>query len=556
MNYRLISWILACCLGLPVAVFAQPASSLSPGATQQRSQDTLEFYKLDKLLDESRKEDAQIEKLPVAPEETAERPEKASFLLSRVVTNTSRILSEEEIRKVTAPYEGREASIDDLFRLIDELNALYAERKIVTARAFLPPQKISDGIVEIRLVESLLGKVIIEGNKDTRSSYIANQFTLRGGELLTMTRLEQELQRFNRLNDVLVRAELRRGEEPLTTDCLLKVTEPAPYSLLVYADNAGQKDTGRERVGALFSVRSLTGRRDALSLGANGSEGTRAGYLSYDTPVHASGTRLGLSYNINTIKVVDGIFEPLKITGESSDLDLYLSQPLHVAEDRQLKGHAGFHWKKSTTDFDDVELFATKVRSAYAGLVFQQAATSSVFYGRGEVTVGFDDFGGDRSFVRGNIDLAYRRQLAGGFGMLLRGSGQLADTHLLPSMEQFQLGGIATVRGYSEGLKLGDDGYFTSLELYVPMPAWKVGGKSFGEMVRGVAFVDHGGAFPYKGNGESIDHKDFLTSVGGGVIFQLSQYLSGRLYVGVPLGEREEGQDDAKVHFFIQSNLL
>lgn len=556
MNYRLLSWVMACCLGLPGAVYAQPASSLSPGATQQRSQDTLEFYKLDKLLDESRKEAPRVEQPPVVPEGAEERPVKASFLLSRVVTNPSRILSEEAIRKVAAPYEGREVSIDDLFRLLDELNGLYAERKIVTARAFLLPQKISDGVVEIRLVESLLGRVQIEGNKDTRSSYIADRFTLPRGELLTLTRLEQELQRFNRLNDIAVRAELRRGEEPLTTDCILKIIEPSPYALLVYADNAGQKDTGRERGGVLFSVRSLTGRRDVLSLGGNGSEGTRAGYLSYETPVHPSGTRMGLSYNINTIKVVDGVFEPLKITGESSDLDLYLSQPLHVAEDALLKGDAGFHWKKSTTDFDDVELFATKVRSAYAGLVYQQADASSVFYGRGEVTVGFDDFGGDRSFVRGNVDLAYRRQFAGGFGMLLRGSGQLADVHLLPSMEQFQLGGIATVRGYSEGLKLGDDGYFASLELYAPAPAWTVGGKRLNEMVKGVAFVDHGGAFPYKGDGESIDHKDFLTSVGGGVIFQLSQYLSGRLYIGFPLGEREENQDEARVHFFVQSNLL
>jgi hemolysin activation/secretion protein len=123
-------------------------------------------------------------------------------------------------------------------------------------------------------------------------------------------------------------------------------------------------------------------------------------------------------------------------------------------------------------------------------------------------------------------------------------------------MEQFQIGGMATVRGYSEGLKIGDDGYFVSLEMHTPMPQWKIFGQALHEMVQGVLFVDHGGAFPYKGNDESIDHTDYLTSVGGGMLFQFSQYLGGRVYLGVPLGERENDQDSLRLHFFLQSRFF
>lgn len=536
---------------------AQTPGSISPGALQKRSQDTLEFYKLDQRLDRPVEEETQVQELPADQEKIPpERIARTAFLLRKVVTNASQVLPEADIRAVATAYEGREVTIEDLFQLVDDLNKLYVDRKVLTAKAFLLPQKVTDGVVEIRLIESQLGQVIVEGNTDTSASYIAGHFTSQPGELLTLDKLERELRRFNRLNDVLVKAELRRGAAPLTTDCVLKVTEPLSHAFLLYSDNAGQEETGLERLGALFAVKSLSGRRDPLSFGVNASRGSKAAMLSYSTPVHYTGTRLGVSYNVDTIEVVDGIFEPLDITGESSDLDLNLSQPLLVRQDAQLGARVGFHWKKSTTDFDDVTLFETKVRSAYVGFDYQDSTEASSFYGRGEVTGGFDDFGGDRSFFKANLDLAFRTQLPQGFSMLLRGAGQIADAHLLPSMEQFQIGGMATVRGYSEGLKLGDDGYFVSLELYPPMPAWKIHDQPLSEMVKGILFVDHGGAFPYKGNDESIDHTDFLTSVGGGLLFEFSQYLGGRVYLGIPLGDREEDQDSVKLHFFLQSRFL
>lgn len=552
------STVLSCLLlfstVLPAGAATESLGGVSPGAVQKHSQDTREFYQLENLLQRPAQDESRLQKMPEDEEAApAEKKPEASFLLRKVVTNPSNVLTAEEIAEVTAAYEGRIVSIDELFQLVEAINKLYADHQVLTAKAFLPPQKINDGLVEIRLVESRLGKMSIEGNADTSAPYISGHFSLQPGELLALDKLEEELRRFNRLNDVTIKAELHRGEIPLTTDCVLTVTEPSPYSFLLYADNTGQKDTGRERIGAVATVRSVLGRRDPLSLAANASEGTRALLISYSIPVNSQGTRLGASYNVNTIKVIDGIFESLDITGESSDVDLKLSHPLKISSEVQIGAQAGFHWKKSTTDFDDVNFFLTKVRSAYAGFDYQKIGEGSVTFGRGEVIGGFDDFGGDRSFFKINLDLAYRKELSYGFGTLLRGAGQIADVHLLPAMEQFQLGGMATVRGYSEGIRLGDDGYLASWELYTPMPSWKVLDHPLGQMVKGVIFVDHGGAFPYKGKGESNDHTDYLTGAGAGLLFQFTQYLGGRAYLAAPLGEREEHQDSVKVHFFLQS---
>ena len=127
----------------------------------------------------------------------------------------------------------------------------------------------------------------------------------------------------------------------------------------------------------------------------------------------------------------------------------------------------------------------------------------------------------------------------------------------MPSTEQFQLGGLASVRGYTEGLLVGDKGYFVSAEVNFPLRP--TGGDAsddlFGGQVRGAVFLDHGGAFPYKGNGQGRSKDDYLTSFGFGALFNFTKMLTGQLYVGFPTAERR-GESDPRVHFTLQMPLF
>lgn len=52
----------------------------------------------------------------------------------------------------------------------------------------------------------------------------------------------------------------------------------------------------------------------------------------------------------------------------------------------------------------------------------------------------------------------------------LRGSYQvIPNSKYIPYLDQFQTGGLATVRGYSEGICMGKNGYFFSGELMFPL---------------------------------------------------------------------------------------
>ena len=70
-------------------------------------------------------------------------------------------------------------------------------------------------------------------------------------------------------------------------------------------------------------------------------------------------------------------------------------------------------------------------------------------------------------------------------------------------------------------------------------------------------FAEHGGTFPFKGAGEPVEPDDFLTSAGLGVMWDLSDRISGRVSLGFPLTDNDHETDPRMpfVHFFVQLDL-
>ena len=122
-------------------------------------------------------------------------------------------------------------------------------------------------------------------------------------------------------------------------------------------------------------------------------------------------------------------------------------------------------------------------------------------------------------------------------------------------------GGVATVRGYSEGLLIGRSGYILSGELLFPIFPKTIKNKDktkeypfLGSYMKGFVFADHAGIFPYKGTGlgkEGYNQNDFLISIGGGVRINLPKDISLRLSWGIPLmnNNHEEVDRWGRFHF-------
>lgn len=554
---RFVLFILICFASAMAS--AIDLQSVDPGAIQKRTGDVQEYYRLEKML----KEEATPAEKPQIEDETSATPvekrgDETRIVIKEIVTDKSEILSEAEIRKVTAVYEGKSYAIKDLFEIVEKLNALYKSKGFITAKALLPPQKVEGGVVRIRLVEGRVGNVLVEGNEHTRESFFLRKFSLKKGDLVRIDTLGKDLTYFNAVNDVRVWATLSPGKLPGQTDVLLKTEEPPNYEVSLLADNAGTETVGKERVGLKLVDYSLFGYRDPLILTGYLSQGTRTAFAGYSFPINGLGTRISAGYDLNQVEVQSGPFADLDVGGDSYSYNFNLNHPLIFSPAFSMNLFAGYQHNDSSTDFAGVTIARTRVNSVPMGFDLKLLDDQGLLYCRNTLISGLESSEGGEAFLLYKLDVVRTLIHTDEVTTIFRGNLQLSDTRLLVSTEQFQVGGLSSVRGFPEGFLVGDEGYFLSAEIKFPLLSTdrELFGSSLSKRLKGAFFVDHGAAFPYRGSGGSSSHEDFITSVGVGLAMNISRYLTGRIDLGFPFEKHGKDINSFQLHFTLQSMVF
>jgi hemolysin activation/secretion protein len=550
-KYRLLSTIRWAVLGATVAgAWGQVPSTLDPGAVHQQSSDTDQYYDLLNRIQQNRnarkpdKVETQLPRSGITQVPTAQQ-----FLLRRVETTPeSAILSPVDIAAITNKYQGRQVSINDLESMVAEFNAAYSARGYITARAVLPPQKVVSGVVRVQFVEARLGKVIVKNNQATKPAYFVDRIGYESGDLIQLDEVNRALVRLNATNDEKVKALLRPGETFGTTDLVLEVQPVPRFNFALTGDDAGLVATGRQRAGASETVSSLFGYRDPLSIGVDWSDGMWSGFLSYNFPITDGDLRLGPEVSYNTIRVRPSAVQKLPLSGGFYDIGLRLSRPLFAGERFLWNGYITPHFQESTLESKGFPISDIPVRAMELGTSLQLSDTRGFFVINASTTGGDYNAGRLDAFVKFDGSASRFQNLGKGFVAILRGQGQAkaADPEPLPPSQQFQIGGLSTVRGYPEGSFIGDTGYALSAEIDSPLPfgGKKLFGIPWGRRLEAAAFIDHAGLLD--------PHTIYLTGTGGGLIVKLSRYFQGRVYLGTPLEHRSQ-YHPTQVHFAIEA---
>jgi hemolysin activation/secretion protein len=334
--------------------------SVDPGAIQRRQMEE----------EQRRRQEEQERAKPTPPinreglRKPAERPadNTVRFLVREITFSPSKILGSAELEKAAAAFRGREVTLADLQQLTAAIDAAYRARRIVTAEALIPPQDVSQGVVHVRLIEGKVGRTAINGNGYTRTRYIENRLRLQPRELVDLDRLESAMVRFNRTNDAQVRASLKPGVEPGTSDFQIDVAEPRRDDLRLMLDNFGSPGTGRTRLTAAYLHRSLFGRKDDVSVSDTAAKGQNSSAIGYGMPVNTWGGRVDLGFNFDKTAIKNGGLESLRITGQSRAWTLSLRQPTLLSQRMQLDVIASAQKRDSTNWIDDVFLNDTRTR--------------------------------------------------------------------------------------------------------------------------------------------------------------------------------------------------
>ena len=198
-----------------------------------------------------------------------------------------------------------------------------------------------------------------------------------------------------------------------------------------------------------------------------------------------------------------------------------------------------------------------QVTSIDVGLNMRKDTKYGIWYMNQNASMALPIFDSESSYFKYSGGVLRLHDFSHGVIGQLRGSYQIIpNSKHIPYLDQFQTGGLATVRGYSEGVMLGKSGYFFSGELMFPLLPRTITTKEgrtrsfIGNYLKGAVFADTAGIFPYVGE-DIYGGSYFLASVGMGLRVQLPGDLSARLYWGYPLinNAYEQHRHMGRFHF-------
>ena len=207
------------------------------------------------------------------------------FLLEKInfEGNTVKDIKEADLQALAREVLGEDVYFDELLEVCSKVTNLYRSKGYLTSYATVPPQRIVDGVATIKIVESKVGEMNIEGEKWTREWYlkhiIMGKAGLREGDVFNAKNLQRAMKEINKEDYVQVQTEIERqkdGDE--NTAITLNVRDRFPIDFNVTYDDYGRSYTGAQRVSFLLGMHNLTGLGDKiyggsiLSSGSTGSE--------------------------------------------------------------------------------------------------------------------------------------------------------------------------------------------------------------------------------------------------------------------------------------------
>ena len=433
---------------------------------------------------------------PEAP--AAESPSGSECIDIELIEVTGvTLLSTGAVARVTAPYEGRCLALEDLNGALQQLSFLYLERGYVTSRAYLPEQDLSDGSLEIVVVEGFLEAIVMDGEAERHAGRIGTAFPGLQGSLVNLRDIEQGLDQLNRLASNQATIELAAGAE--LGGSLLHVSKGAGkrWHASIGTDNLGGAFTGQQQTRLTLGYDDLVGINDQWS--ASYQRSTTSHPLDFSDPGPHSDTiagSLSVPYGYTTLAVngtwnqyqsqLAGQIAAIKTSGNSKSARGSLTQVIYRDEVAKLSAAAALNWQ-ATENFvagQRVEVSSRITSTAAFDLVYARQLFGGQTTGSLGLEHGLDIWGAESDakaaadapraqFRKITYSLGHAQPLRLGpltalYSVSL--SGQWSPD-LLFGAQQMSLGGTGTIRGVREAVLTGNLAQMVRNDFTLRLPA-------------------------------------------------------------------------------------
>lgn len=383
---------------------------------------------------------------------------------------------------------GQRLDMAGLQALADRVSEHYRSQGYLFARAYLPAQRLDDGVLDIVVLEGRYGQVSARGDAALAGPAQGFLSALQPGELIQSAPLERATLLLSDQPGIAIRPVVRPGQSTGAGDLLIEVSATPRWRGELSLDNHGSRYTGSTRASGSLVADSPFGFGDQLTLKAMLSEDQQwLGHASYSLPLGSAGWRAQIGH-ARTRYQLGKQFSSLQASGTADTSSATLSYAWLRSRQSNLSLALSPQHKRLKDDQD-----ATQTRSRKSSQVlpislqFDHRDTlggGGLSYGSLGLSLGrlkLDDAlrAGDAasarsqgSFRKLSLDLARQQATAlPGLTVYARLSAQWASKNL-DSSEDFGLGGASGVRAYPSGEGFGDDGHLAQLELRYSLGAF------------------------------------------------------------------------------------
>jgi hemolysin activation/secretion protein len=390
-------------------------------------------------------------------------------------------LSSETLLAQLGPLPEQAQSLADIEALALRVARLYKRAGYPFVQVVVPPQRVSDGVLTLRVIEGRLGRSTVQSQDPLAQGA---QAFLDAGLPIGQPIHEQQLERTMLLIDdqpgYNLKPILKPGAAFGESALVAQVERQNRVSGDVGIDNTGNRSTGVNRLKASLAINSPFIFGDRIGINAMSTDQNMwLGSLDYERPLGATGWRGMVGWS-RTSYLLGGPFEALEASGYAETSTVKGSYYAVRSQKSNLLLSLALQHKVLQDRYDSVDLVRDKSSDlmTLAAQFDRRDALGSggVTFGQISLTQGhlhLDDqslaidaatarsAGG---FAKLNLDVARIQSLGAPWSVYARVSSQWSSSNL-DSSEKFSLGGFLGVRAYPMGEGSGDRGWLAQTEL-------------------------------------------------------------------------------------------
>jgi hemolysin activation/secretion protein len=394
------------------------------------------------------------------------------------------------IERTVYPFLGENKTIADVGSARQALERAYRDAGYGTVYVDIPEQDVNEGVVRLRATEGRIDRVRVTGARYFSNGAIREKVpALASGAVPNLPAVQEELQALNaRTPDRNVTPILKAGRTPGSVDVELKVVDELPLHGSVQMDDRYTADTSRLRASVTLSYDNLFQRQQSLSLqyqtSPQDTSDVSALVGTYIYKPESMPSTTFAAYAVDS----DTDIATLNPTGQGS---------LSVLGNGRIYGLRAIHSLEPGVSYYHNVTFGLDYKDFLENLSGEggDAITTPISYLLPSVTYGgtkrtdntmtnfsvganfalrgvasdSENFANKRFKGRANAfyvraSAQHLRQLPWTMQFFTRLGGQFTQDPLV-SNEQFNIGGVDTVRGYLEASELGDYGASGTVEL-------------------------------------------------------------------------------------------